>query len=541
MPRRPRRLHGWFNTRRPLELHAPLCIGLLASASSLALLSVFDEATYHTDAPGAAVALSITALLTGMVLGVVVPRAVIAARAAGTAMLPPSPTFAGSAAGVLLLASAALWLALLLGAAAFERYRGWLVDHLLAPHWLLRFLLWAPALSGVALAGAISATTLLALHGWRRLTTPERGASAWDCVIALLTVAIVAFAAWLIARPDVALFAAPFLLCVAALVASISPSRERLTPTAQRVAPAAPELMPLLAGALTGFCLTVALLRAVEDQRPMPLLIAGAALSGAVGAGIAGGMLGLATPAFSARSALLAAVTLFLPFERVFGARDADAIRVCAVAIVGAAAMVLLGRSLAEQCRSSQRALATLGSMISIGGVAAALATLMPNGGVASAGSGAAQGESPARVAQRLLRSGSADQRVAVVALTHEVDLTVPLATLDALTIDAYPEAPSAAQATRLVGRIERGMIGASRLALALPAPQAVLAALERSARRRRTEVYCLTIDGAGDSAEYLLLGDDAREWLQHEADQRAHAISLKPWRGAASAESSRE
>lgn len=522
---------------RRAELQAPACIALLSAAAALAALRIFEEATYHAEAPRAGVALALIALLAGMSVGVVVPRAMIAIRAGAqpSRLVQTSATFAGHAAGVLLLATAGAWLLALFGANSFEAYRGWLVANFVAPQAILSVLLWAPALLIVGLSGALTATTLLALHGWYQLVASGRRGLGRVWIAALGFVAFAAVVAWRLGRPDVALFAAPFLLCAAAVLATLNAARSDVTLPATRVAPRPLEIIPLMSSVLIAFCVGVAWLRVTDDARPASVTIAVAAAGGALGAWSGRRMLSLAAPSsWAPRLALLAAVTLFLPFGQIVPGSRGDLLRLACVAVAVGAAIVFIGRQFALRCGSPQRALAAIGPAAAIGGILAAIVILLPDrptSFVASIWPASHDDKSASDYVQQLLREGSADQRVAVAPLTAELDLSAPMTSLDGLTILAPAEsAISANRAARFVARAERALPPSGRFALQLPASPVVISAVERAAQRRGAGVYRLTLRSDDTQAEFLLFGADVGEWLRHEGDTSRFALALEPW-----------
>lgn len=153
-----------------------MCAALCVFGSTIGLLIVLHELTFHVQYPAHAIGLVGSSLCVGIVLGLWIPRRMIRRRLAPSpdAGQPASvePEFAASLAGSLILLSGLGWLLLGGGALRMETYRAFIVARFVLPAGLMPVVLLLPACFGTAFVGAICTATLTAGRGWFRLVSP---------------------------------------------------------------------------------------------------------------------------------------------------------------------------------------------------------------------------------------------------------------------------------------------------------------------------------------------------------------------------------
>lgn len=364
---------------------------LTAAACAAVLRFLIEELRFHVRPPSAALAVTALSVGAGVVIGLWFPRRFILRRlaqsggdeagppfpsrplaAAVPGVVAPGPGFAATLSAGLLLALAVACQAALLGAWAFEAYRGWLATCFFWPPGLTRSVLLATACPPLMLLGTVATVALVALHGWlRRVSAPHTHvARLWTAILA--GGAGAALLDGSPAAPVLAVLGPPGLILVAVIVAVVRPASTSLPvppPAGPRALPrdAAPVLVMSGAAAnLVGLAFALAsghVTHAAEPATASVLL----ALS-AIGGIAAARMLVRWYPKLPLAGPALLAASVFLvtPPLWILGSGQATA-RLTAVAVAAAACIVFAGRQVGRACRSLQYALAWVGGVVTAG------------------------------------------------------------------------------------------------------------------------------------------------------------------------------
>ena len=167
------------------------CATLTALGCTLAWCVCARELGFHVPGADATFALNLVPLAIGVSAGLWGPRRWIGRRAGNRHAAPVSFEFAANFSAAATLIVGGLWLVTCFTAIQLEDYRALIVSRFGLPPEVLRAMIVLPLLSLVMVTAAATTATLMALHGWQRLTEPHPLAfrRLWIALLAAIALA----------------------------------------------------------------------------------------------------------------------------------------------------------------------------------------------------------------------------------------------------------------------------------------------------------------------------------------------------------------
>lgn len=369
------------------SLRIGVCAAFFAAGATVAIIVVLSELSFHVPRPWQAVSGTAAACGVGVLVGLYAPgwiirrrmraergsRAYTDASNDAAADVPVDLEFAGNLVAAALIVTALTGALVGGGALLLEDFRRVLCVQLFIPPSARSATLLTLALGATAAGAAVATVALVALHGWyRAVTAPDTDLfRLWRGLA--LAVAVGGAAAWCLPTPAARVPVALAGISAAALLAARRESGFGVAPVASGAARPRRGARAALFGcaaAATGVAAALLLVLADSD-RGLPAVGGMVALAGG------GAWLGLALgrslarhDAFAGpRAQFLAGVLLaaLLGGIAVSPGPPASAALFFVVCAVGAAGMVVVGRSLAREHIGVQRALVALGGMAATG------------------------------------------------------------------------------------------------------------------------------------------------------------------------------
>lgn len=352
------------------------------------------ELELHAALPGRGALFGLAALGAGFIGGVWIPRRLIVrhisqpgsrrvlAGGRGVAAVAGTTDFAALVVGVLMLAAGVFYCAQVFATGELENWRGALAANVTLPGGIKQTIFWTLAGGGLMACGALGATVLTALYGWRKAASGSRFGDSrfWISMIASAALGAMACA---LARDDVAVgyvLVAPVFVggMIAALARPAQVARGALA-----VGPAATSVPwkyvgLLLAGGASWGALTVSgILARAEAGAGIDATLAGMLVGAAAGTALA--RLAADRSLGTRRAALVALAAMAVLATLPLSARQQPNLQFLRLAVASgalAAVAALVDARLGVRLGSRQLALAFGVSAVLCGAGAACVGTL---------------------------------------------------------------------------------------------------------------------------------------------------------------------
>lgn len=207
------------------------CMTLTALGCTLAWCVCARELGFHVPGAAANFAVNLVPLAIGVSAGFWVPRHWIGRRAGNPQAAPVSFEFAANFSAAATLIVGGLWLVTCLVAVQLEDYRALIVSRFGLPPEVRRAMILLPLVGLLMLTAAVTTATLVALHGWQRLTEPHPLAFRRLWVALLGAIALAGAINWIDLAPVQAATLA--LVCIfAGGITAVFRRHDRVTQTA---------------------------------------------------------------------------------------------------------------------------------------------------------------------------------------------------------------------------------------------------------------------------------------------------------------------